>query len=451
MSRIPTFDDFGFQPVELPDGPDFEFVHWMDKSCIPFYLEMEQGGVPIDLSQAESVRQEIADGMEALERQIHTAAGREWHIGSDYELRDILFKERRIKRRGPDYVLDMTPTGSAISCAKDNLKKIEHLAPDIITPRIEWKEHEKLMSTYADKLPRMVKNGKLHGTVKHTQTDTGRLAYEEPNLQNVPTRTKLGRKIRSFFTADPGCVILSQDYSQVEVRVLAAESGDERLLQVFRDGDDPHWVTAEAIFQKPREELDEKQHRGPSKNATFGIIYGIGPQGLYVQIVSKGGDLEYWSILRTEEFIGDYFREFNAVRRLLDRYKQRARRYGFVWDLAGRIRWLPEINARNRRVASRAERQTINMPIQGGAQAILKLSMPRTLEVAKAFRKLGMNVRPLIQVHDELLWSVDEDCVYEFAQITKRVMEEVVTLPCPLASDAEIGWRWSELEKMEVD
>ena len=277
----------------------------------------------------------------------------------------------------------------------------------------------------------------MHPTINVTRTETGRWSMKEPNLQQVPARTEYGRAIRKAFQAEPPCTLVAADYSQIEMRVAAHLAQCRSMIQLFHEGRDIHTETASQIFGVPAAEVTSQQ-RYPTKTMGFGVIYGLTPNGLYNQMAQEG--LWDWTEERCGEFITDYYKLRPELGQWQKEVKQQAARDGYVRDMFGRVRWIPELLCPIQRYRSAGERQAINMPVQSSAQGIIKLAMGRLHERLERWPGL---VRWLLQIHDELLWEVED--VDEFVAIVTQEMEGTVQLSVPVLVEAKIGKNWGEM------
>lgn len=303
---------------------------------------------------------------------------------------------------------------------------------------MEYRELTKLQSTYIEALPKLVnkKTGRLHTSFNQTIAATGRLSSTDPNLQNIPIRTELGRRIRQAFVAAPGFKLLAIDYSQIELRLAAHMSGDETMIKAFNDGDDIHTITASLINGVPIDKVSDKLRR-EAKAVNFGILYGQGPHGL-----SQGADIPF---NQAKEFIDNYFKVYKGVRDYLDETIEVARKKGYVETMFGRKRFLPEINANNPMQRKAAERMAANTPLQGSAADIIKLAM---IQIAEKI--VSADVRMLLQVHDELVFEIRQGMEKEVVAKIKKIMENVIKLSVPLIVDVKIGDNWGEMEKINL-
>lgn len=393
---------------------------------IGILAEMERIGIKVDVEGLREASEELEREIEVLTRRIHHTAGREFNINSPQQVGEVLealglVVTRRTKKTG------------RISTSADVLEELaeEHELPRLI---LEYRELVKLKGTYIDALPRLVDptTGRVHTTFNQTGTATGRLSSSSPNLQNIPVRTPLGRRIRRAFIAEPGWFLLSADYSQIELRLLAHITGDPEMTEAFRRGLDIHAHVARTIFgaQTPEQ---EQELRRLAKIVNFGIAYSIGAFGL----AQRTG----LSRREAQRVIENYYRTYRGVRRFMEETPEQARRTGYVRTLFGRIRPIPDIANKNPSLRARAEREAINAPIQGTAADLVKLAMIR---VHQALRRHGLRSRLLLQVHDELLFEVPEDEQTIVPSLVKTEMENVHRLTVPLVVEIGMGRNWME-------
>jgi DNA polymerase-1 len=306
---------------------------------------------------------------------------------------------------------------------------------------LEFRELSKLKSTYLDALPMQINpaSGRIHTTFSQTGSVTGRLASSDPNLQNIPTRTELGHRVRQGFVASPGKVLLSVDYSQIELRLVASMSGDEGMLAAFQAGQDIHTATAAAILGIPLQTVTKEQRR-KAKSINFGLIYGISSFGL-----SRSAGI---TLAEAENFSKAYFKQFPGVKHYLDGLKRMAAQQGYVETLLGRRRYFPGLrNQTNLNIRSREEREAINAPIQGTAADVMKLAMQR---VPGALLEAGLSSKMLLQVHDELLLECEEAELVPTARIVQQVMQDAYQVSVPLTTDARFGCNWGNLEPLST-
>jgi DNA polymerase I len=396
-----------FREIELP--------------LVEALVEMERAGVKLDVEEVRRIAKRVGDQVAALEREVWELAGEEFTIGSPQQLGQILFDNLGLskKRRGK--------TGFSTDARVLQAIRSEHP----IIPKIEeWRELSKLMSTYLEAFPALVDGGsRLHTTFNQTATTTGRLSSTNPNLQNIPIRTELGREIRACFVAEEGSRLISADYSQVELRLLAHIAGEEVLKEIFRRGEDVHTATAEQIL----EGRADPGTRSKAKMVNYGIVYGLSAFGLADRLQIEREE--------AQEFIDRYLERFPAVKRFIDETIERATNEGYVKTLFGRIRRIPELRSRQRQTRLLGERLAVNMVIQGTAADIMKVAMVRCRNELHA---KGLSTRPVLQIHDELLFEAPEGEAEKAASIVKAEMAAAFELDPPLEVDVGIGRNWLE-------
>ena len=401
----------------------------IDLPLVPVLARMEQAGVKLDCAVLAGMSQRLAGECERKTREIHQSAGLEFNINSPKQLGQVLFEKLGLPKPVK------YGKGRTVSTAVDVLESLaaHHEVPRMV---LEYRQLAKLKSTYVDALPALLNTctQRLHTTFDQTNTATGRLSSKNPNLQNIPIRTELGREIRAAFIAEAGHVLLSADYSQVELRLLAHFSGDELLLAAFQRGDDIHTLTAAQVFGVPPL-MVTPEHRRRAKAINFGIPYGLSPFGLAQQL----------GIERSEarEFIEAYFERYRGVRSWLDATLERARREQKVSTLFGRVRPIPDINSKNANLRSFAERTAVNTPLQGTAADLIKLAMIR---LDAEIRRQGLRSRMTLQVHDELVFEVPEEEIGQMRTLVRKEMENAHPLRVPLLVELGVGKNWRDLE-----
>ena len=396
----------------------------MELPLAPLLYRMEQAGLKLDRATLSDFSNYLGLELRKLTVKIYELAGREFNIGSPKQVGEVLSELAMTSGR-------KTSTGR-ISTSKAVL---EELAQTFELPRmiIDYRELDKLKSVYTDALPHQIAaDGRIHCLLNQTVAATGRLSSSDPNLQNIPIRTELGRRIRRSFVAEKGNKIISADYSQLELRLLAHITQDPVMLEAFQNGEDIHNRTARLVFgAKTDEEL--KEARRFAKIVNFAIAYAIEPWGLSQRV----------GISRPEakKVIEDYYNTYKGVRRYMEEVPLRAREHGYVRSIYGRIRPLPGISDRNANIRKAAEREAINMPIQGTASDIVKIAM---LKVDEEFKREGLAAQLLMQVHDELLVETPAAEAEHVAQVLKREMEGAVSLDVPLIVDVGIADNWMD-------
>jgi DNA polymerase I len=390
--------------------------------------EMEKMGIRLDAAALATMGIEFADQLGRLEAECVKLAGRQFNLNSPNQLRDVLFNELKLPTKG------LKKTKSGYSTDVDVLTK---LAESHELPRklLEYRTMAKLKSTYVDALSAMVNSGtgRLHTSFHQALTATGRLSSSDPNLQNIPARTAEGRRIRRAFVADPGSVLLSADYSQIELRVLAHLSGDPILLDAFASGEDIHRRTASEVLGLSGDAVDANARR-LAKVINFGIIYGMGPQRL-------AGELSI-PLKEASEYIERYFKRLPGVSAYLEECLRQARERGYVVTLLGRRRYLPELTSPQGGARAQAERIAINTPIQGTAADLIKVAM---VSLHRSLRESNGRARMLLQVHDELLFEVERAGLEQVCAMVREQMENVAQLRVSLRVELKSGPNWAEL------
>ncbi|MFA5995636.1 MAG: DNA polymerase I [Patescibacteria group bacterium] len=403
----------------------------MEVALIPVLANMEHAGIAIDLSYLKQFSIKLHKQISTLEKKIHALAGSEFNIASPKQLKEILFTKLNINQHG----LAKTKTG--ISTAAAELEKMRDLHP--IIPFIsDYRELTKLASTYVDALPKLVspKTNRVHTHFNQTIAATGRLSSSNPNLQNIPIRTELGREIRRAFIAPSGYQLLSLDYSQIELRIVAHLANDPEFINSFKQNTDIHTQTAAALNNLPINQVT-KELRRAAKSVNFGILYGMGAHGL----VRDAGI----SVAEAKQYLAKYFTLHPAIQQYIEQTKQQAHTNGYVETLFGRKRYLPDLQSGMPMLRAAAERAAVNMPIQGTAADLIKLAM---LEIAKQITAGNINTIMLLQVHDELVFEVLTDNLLPTAQALKEIMEQIYTLAVPLCVAVKTGTNWNELKPL---
>lgn len=401
-----------FKSVELP------LIHVL--------MQMERNGVSLDLPFLKKMSAELEEELNRIMDQIFELAGEKFNINSTKQLSEILFTKLKLP------VIRKTKTGIST-----DVNVLEQLAKQHPLPAhlLEYRQLSKLKSTYVDALPKLVNPStkRLHTSYNQTVAATGRLSSSDPNLQNIPIRTEIGRRIRkSFIPASKDYVFLDADYSQIELRIMAHISKDETLLKSFNDDEDVHRRTAALVFKTLPEEVSDDQRRR-AKEVNFGIMYGMGAYGL-----SSRMDIP---LPEAEEFITDYFAYYPKVREYIDETIAQARDVGYVTTLLNRRRYLPEINSENRRIREFAERTAINTPIQGSAADLIKVAM---IKIADRMEKEKLDAKMIMQVHDELVFEVKRKDLDSMRALVKEEMESAIELDVPIKVDMGIGENWYE-------
>jgi DNA polymerase-1 len=405
-----------------------EQVYAMDLQLAPVLFRMEQAGVRIDLGVLDGLSKRFAQELTRVGEQIFELAGRRFNINSPKQLGEVLFTDLHLPApasRGK---------GRAVSTAQDVLENLaeSHEVPKLV---LEFRHLSKLKSTYIDALPLLADtDSRVHTTFNAAAVATGRLSSVNPNLQNIPTRTELGREIRAAFTAAPGRQLLSADYSQIELRLLAHFSGDSLLVHAYQNNEDIHTLTASEVFGVAAADMD-KQTRNRAKAVNFGIVYGISPFGLANQLGIPMSE--------AKAYIERYFARYAGVQAFIEKTLEETRKTGSVRTLFGRVRPIPDIESRNPNQRGFAERTAINTPLQGTAADLIKLAM---ISLDRKLAERGLKTRMVLQVHDELLFEVPADERDEVEALVRTEMEGVVKLNVPLIADLKSGSNWRDMK-----
>ncbi len=401
----------------------------IDLPLVPVLARMEQAGVKIDTTALAKMSVDLERESSAAAKEIYELAGMEFNVGSPKQLGDVLFNRLNLPKPVK------YGKGRMISTAVDVL---EDLAEDYPIARkvLDYRQLTKLKSTYVDALPALINpaTGRVHTTFQQAATATGRLSSINPNLQNIPIRTELGRGIRAAFISEPGHVLLTADYSQIELRLLAHFSGDPLLVEAYRKNEDIHTLTASQVFGVPPL-MVTADHRRQAKVVNFGIVYGLSPFGLSQNL---GIDTS-----EAKQFITNYFETYKGVRAFIDKTLEEARRDLKVKTLFGRVRPIPDINSKNSNQRGFAERTAVNTPLQGTAADLIKVAMIR---IDAALRESNLKSRMTLQVHDELVFEVPENEVEVMQPLVREHMEKAHKLSVPLQVDMGVGPNWRDLE-----
>jgi len=413
--------------TELAEGGLADLFDEVEMPLLPVLARMELAGIRIDLEALEAMKDEFGTTLAGLESRIYELVGHEFNIGSPRQLETVLFDELGL----PSSKRTRTSRSTDASVLEELSERHE-----VIGLILEHRQVSKLKSTYVDALPTLVDaEGRLHTTYQQAVAATGRLSSTDPNLQNIPIRTALGRRIRRAFVAPEGKLLLGADYSQQELRILAHVSGDPGLKADFEAHSDIHLAAAARVLHLEADQVGPKE-RSVAKMINYGIAYGLSDFGLADRL----------KIPREEArgYIEDYYAAYPGIRRYTTEMKILARDQGFVTTLLGRRRYLPELTARNGALRAAGERMAINMPIQGTAADGMKIAMVR---LDAALRDRGMRSRMLLQVHDELVFETDEDELAALADLAVEVMEGALPLDVPLEVDLKVGSNWEQMDR----
>ena len=414
---------------EVEEGGLLKLYQEVDLPLVPVLARMEHAGVKIDRAALKEMSSRLEREIDAKAKEIYQCSGCEFNISSPKQLGDVLFNKLNLPKPVK------YGKGKTISTAVDVLEGLaaEHEVPRMV---LEYRQLTKLKSTYVDALPALLNptSGRLHTTFGQTGTATGRLSSANPNLQNIPIRTELGREIRAAFTVEPGHVLLAADYSQIELRLLAHFSKDPLLVEAYRRGDDIHTLTASQVFGVPPL-MVTPDHRRQAKVVNFGIVYGLSAFGLSQNLGIEPSE--------AKQFINAYFERYSGVRAFIDRTLDESRREGKVKTLFGRVRPIPDINSKNANLRGFAERTAVNTPLQGTAADLIKIAMIR---IDAALREQRLKSRMTLQVHDELVFEVPEAEIEVIRTLVREQMEKVHPLIVPLLVEIGVGANWRDLQ-----
>jgi DNA polymerase-1 len=398
----------------------------VEMALIPVLVAMEDSGIFLDTDLLREMSLEMGKELLRLEKEIYGSVGHQFNINSPQQLGRVLFEDLRLPQSR------RTKTGYSTEASVMEALRGVHPVIEFI---LEYRQFSKLKSTYVDALPALInhKTGRVHTNFNQTGTATGRLSSSDPNLQNIPIRTEMGNKIRKAIIAPPGAYLLSADYSQIDLRVLAHLSQDPGLIAAFAQDEDIHATTASKLFGIPVDEVTAEMRRN-AKTVNFGVVYGMSDYGL-----------EQATNLSREEaaqFIALYFEKYPRVKAYLEATKEQARRLGYVQTVLGRRRFLPEINSSNRMVREAAERMAINAPVQGSSADIIKIAM---INLYREMERRNLKSKMLLQIHDELLFEVPEAEVEEMKSLVSELMPRAVELSVPVKIDIKLGKNWAEM------
>ena len=424
--RLRTF----FDP-QLRRAGIWELFTDVEMALVPVLVDMQRNGIGLNVGSLHEMSRDLAQHLRRVEQAIYDSVGHTVNINSPQQLSDLLFNELQLPKT------KRTKTGGYTTDA-GALEGLRGAHP-VIDGVLEYRQLSKIKSTYVDSLPELInpRTGRIHTSYNQTGSSTGRVSSSDPNLQNIPVRTELGRQVRRAFVAEnvPEWTLVSADYSQIELRVLAHLSQDAALLEAFNRGEDIHSATGALMYDVPIENVTSDMRR-ISKVLNFGVIYGLSPFGISQQTEFSPDE--------GQKFIDNYFSKYPGIRDYLDSVKQQAREDGYVSTPLGRRRYIPEIHASNFNVRQGAERAAVNMPIQGGAADIMKLAM---IKVHKKLNESGLRTRLLLQVHDELMFEAPMDEVDAVTDLALEEMSNAMDMSVPLKVDVKTGHNWGDLEQ----
>ena len=404
-----------------------ELFHKVEMPLMKILAKMELAGISLDTDWLSKESVDLENDLRELEQKIFELSGEEFNMNSPKQLGEILFEKLKL-----DPKAKKTKTGQ-YSTSEEVLQKLAY-KHEIIQHILKYRTYQKLKSTYVDALPSEIepKDNRVHTTFSQTTAATGRLSSLNPNLQNIPIRTARGQQIRGAFVAEEGKKIISADYSQIELRLIAELSGEDNMIKAFQNGEDIHASTASKLFKIPLDQVDKTQ-RSQAKTVNFGIIYGQGAFAL----------AEQTGLSRTEakQMIDSYYENYPKLKIFMTEQVEKARKNGFVETILGRKRHLKDINSNNFVVRGHAERNAVNAPIQGSAADIIKVAM---IDIDRALSEGGFKTKMLLQVHDELLFEVPEEEIEPIKALIKEKMESAVKTKVPLIVEVGVGNNWLE-------
>ena len=404
-----------------------ELFHKVEMPLMKILAKMELAGISLDTDWLSRESVDLENDLRELEQKIFELSGEEFNMNSPKQLGEILFEKLKL-----DPKAKKTKTGQ-YSTSEEVLQKLAY-KHEIIQYILKYRTYQKLKSTYVDALPSEIepKDNRVHTTFSQTTAATGRLSSLNPNLQNIPIRTARGQQIRGAFVAEEGKKIISADYSQIELRLIAELSGEDNMIKAFQNGEDIHASTASKLFKIPLDQVDKTQ-RSQAKTVNFGIIYGQGAFAL----------AEQTGLSRTEakQMIDSYYENYPKLKIFMTEQVEKARKNGFVETILGRKRHLKDINSNNFVVRGHAERNAVNAPIQGSAADVIKIAM---IDINKALSEGGFKTKMLLQVHDELLFEVPEEEIEPIKVLIKEKMESAVKTKVPLIVEVGVGNNWLE-------
>ncbi len=405
----------------------------INKQIVPVLREMEKTGVLLDTKLLNDMAKDVKAKLNKIEKEIYKLAGEEFNINSPIQMAGILYQKLNLPTE------ELKKTKNGFSTAANELRKLEG-KHKVIKPILEYRELSKLLSTYLKPLPLLVdENSRLH-TNYGLETTTGRLNSNEPNLQNIPIKGEMGQEIRKAFIAGKGMKLISADYSQIELRVVACLAGDTSMIDAFKSGVDIHTRTASEIFNVALDKVTKEQ-RNHAKTVNFGVLYGMSPYGLSQALNIGQGE--------AAEYIKKYFTVHSGINDYCNRMIKVAREEGYVETLFGFRRTLPNIDSHYRNIAEAEERIAINTPVQGTAAEILKLSMIELMKQLSSLNKKGIKADMLLTIHDELIIEVEDKSVSRIAKVVRDAMENAISICVPIVAEVKVGKNWGEMDEVK--
>lgn len=442
-----------FAGIRFVNGPCMPNVERLDSCCMPMILRMQRNGMLIDPVHFAKMSVSLQEDLDRLQGEVRDVGGLGINPGSPDQVAHLLFRHLKLK---PKHRVKLTPSRSRESVDSEVLEQIASLHP-VVPLLLQFSQFAKLKDSFTDKLPRMVgPDGRIRPNIKVTRVVSGRLATSDPNLMAIPVRTKRGRMVRDGFIPRPGWVLVTIDLSQIEMRVAAHIAQCLAMIDIFlRDGD-IHSETASGMFGLPVDKLDKMLHRYPAKRVGFGILFLITAAGLMDQMIAASDpdwtreQREDYGARWTEEACGDlivrWFKRYPEIELAIMRAQSVARRFGYIWDGFGRIRWVPEIKSVHKKVQQEGLRYPFSHQVQSFAQGVIKLGMGE-IEEKLVEGKFNGEVEPLLQIHDELLFEAKKEVAEDLIAEAGKVLENTVRLDVPVRWSGGSGLSWGTLEK----
>lgn len=418
---------------ELEQADNLKLLETMEMPLVGVLAEIELNGIALDSKKLQEMAEFAKKEVDKIKKTIFKMSGTEFNVSSTQQLREILFEKMKISAKG----IKKGKTG--LSTSAEELEKLHGIHP-IIEEIENYRELTKLQNTYIDVLPKLINpiTHRIHTTFNQAVTATGRLSSSDPNLQNIPIRTELGREIRQAFVAEKGNILMSADYSQIELRIVASLAEDKKMIKIFEQDLDIHKATAAAINNVSLDDVTKEMRRA-AKAINFGILYGMGSYGL-----SWRAEITQY---QAKEFIDKYFQEFSGVKKYLEHTLEFVKENGYAETLFGRRRYIPELLSGNHQLRNAAERMAINHPVQGTAADLMKMAMIAVSDKLKQWPKVKQQkVKMILQVHDELVFELEEDIKEELGTMVKEAMEKVCVLRVPIKVDVNFGKSWGEMK-----
>lgn len=434
-----------FGGVRLMGRPSPVNIRRLDSQVIPMIVRMRNNGILVDRGYFADLTTQLQAEKQVLESRIYDMVGTRINLGSPDQVAKLLYQDLGFDTKG----IGKTKSKKRLTIDDDAIGMLKPQWKELIGAIEDWRENDKLEDSYTVPIPKLVgEDGRLRTDLKLTRVSSGRISSSDPNLMAIPTRSDKGRLVRNGFVARDGCVLVATDESQIEMRVAAHYSGDANLMRIFQQNLDIHIETASRMFRLPPAQLDKYLHRYPAKRVGFGVLFGITAEGLLRQMYASGA--MNWTLDQCQDLIDLWFGLYPDVKHWMDEQFTRARKFGLVWDLFGRIRPLPEIWSAFEGTVEDGHRASGSMPVSSTAQGTMKLAMAEIDDLMATYRGHGHVCEPLIQIHDDLLVEVSEEIAEDYAHKAGEIIENCVPLVIPIKQSGSIGKRWGEMEELKV-